>query len=53
MLFNEVIKQSRRSMKMSGYLTMADGTEIFYTIFGEDESEKVTKRRTQTAWKLF
>ena len=38
---------------MSGYLTMADGTEILYTIFGEGESEKMTKRRTQTAWKLF
>lgn len=22
-------------MKTSGYVTMADGTEIFYTIFGE------------------
>lgn len=37
-LFIEIIKQSRRSIKTSGYLTTADGTDSFYSILGEGES---------------
>ena len=37
-LFIEIIKQSRCSIKTRGYLTTADGTDSFYSILGEGES---------------